>query len=669
MSIPDHNLTKEEETLHHYTATLKKRLEVYHACESRDENTWANEFKAFLKRNTSSHAPAVLEPHRGNQALRSNYYTAPSNLPPLDMHFNCQNASCQECMVSQTQDDSANTGGAEMNVPSAVCNPKNVLSQREELLVEATNVTVNIPTNVEKHYGAPSDKCKVVTRLAAKIKVAEWVETTAASASKGNARDDENLVDDPPQTRGRKAPRLQDKYRGTSAAKASFRKRTRLQVIANGKQTKKIDSQRHKSPNLENSCNESWQDEPVPVEESPSRRQDSRNEEGFLRAYYAVFCIWLMLITQAKGKDNDKTFKDLKLEVQALTVRCNEYERIIKDLQSARDTHKNILEMLWQQIVDLHDSWGTLSSAYGLIEHKQELDTGNISCDCISPSLSIMMMGPPWVSAAWHAHLTKLAAPLIVGQTNGPIHEFRQHGMGMVPATSDPVGNCHVGPCIIDPIVQKLSAMSMGPTHKLGQDGMHRIEMVQAPYNQVHSYMCGPMHNICGVSLPVPAWALPINGPAHEFRQHDMAIAPDPSNKASCATCMGFIDPIAQNYHLCHEQTIELQQHGLEMALAPSDQPKPVSHVNGPTDELRQHGMAMAVAPCDQPKHVNHVNGPTHELRQHGMAMAVAPCNQPSLWAHSWVSEAWYGNGSGPMISQTVTMWAIGFRAWMHGPM
>ncbi|KAF8267175.1 hypothetical protein EI94DRAFT_1701201 [Lactarius quietus] len=141
---------------------------------------------------------------------------------------------------------------------------------------------------------------------------------------------------------------LQDKYRGTSAAKASYQKRTRSQVKANGKQTKKIDSQRQKSPNLEDSCNESWQDEPVPIEESPSRRQDGRNEEGF----------------HAKGKDNDKTFKDLKLEVQALTVRCNEYERIIKDLQSAHDTHKNILEMLWQQIVNLHDSQGTLSGAY-----------------------------------------------------------------------------------------------------------------------------------------------------------------------------------------------------------------------------------------------------------------------------------------------------------------
>ncbi|KAF8262943.1 hypothetical protein EI94DRAFT_1704366 [Lactarius quietus] len=286
MSIPDHNLTKEEETLHHYAATLEKRLEVNHACESRDENTWVNEFKVFLARSMmcftnaidrseihpcvhllflsltkaiskSGNAPDISSVSENDpRALRSNYYTAPSDLPLLDIHFNGQNGMTK---TATTQDDSANTGGAEMNVPSAVCNLENVLLQHEELSVEATNATVNIPRSVEKHYGAPSDKCKVVTRLAAKRKVAEQVETTAASASKGNTRDDEN----------------------------------------------------------------------------------------------------------AKGEDNDKTFKDLKLEVQALTVRCNEYKRMIKDLQSACDTHKNILEMLWHQIINLHDSRGTLSSTYG----------------------------------------------------------------------------------------------------------------------------------------------------------------------------------------------------------------------------------------------------------------------------------------------------------------
>ncbi|KAF8262958.1 hypothetical protein EI94DRAFT_1704378 [Lactarius quietus] len=278
------------------------------------------------------------------RALRSNYYTAPSDLPLLDIHFNGQNGATQTVTA---QDDSVNIRDAEMNVPSAVCNLQNALSQHKELSAEATNATVNIPRNGKKRHSAPSDKCKVVTRSAAKRKAVEQVETTAASASKGKAGDEENLVDDPPQTCGQKAPRLQNKCRGTSAAKASFQKGTRLQAKANGKQTKKIDSRRHKSPSLEDSHNESWQDEPVPVEESSNRRKDGGNEEGFL-------C-----------EDNNKTFKDLEMEVQALTARCDEYERIIKDLQSAQDTHENILEMLRQQIVSLHDSGGTLSSMYG----------------------------------------------------------------------------------------------------------------------------------------------------------------------------------------------------------------------------------------------------------------------------------------------------------------
>ncbi|KAF8257954.1 hypothetical protein EI94DRAFT_1708451 [Lactarius quietus] len=190
------------------------------------------------------------------RALRSNYYTAPSDLPPLDIHFNGQNGATQTVTA---QDDSANTGDTEMNVPLAVCNLQNALSQHKELSAAATDATINIPRNGKKHHSAPSDKCKVVTRSAAKRKVVEQVETTAASASKGKAGDDEN----------------------------------------------------------------------------------------------------------AEGEDNNKTFKDLKMEVQALTARCDEYERIIKDLQSAHDTHKNILEMLQQQIVSLHDSGGTLSSTYG----------------------------------------------------------------------------------------------------------------------------------------------------------------------------------------------------------------------------------------------------------------------------------------------------------------
>jgi hypothetical protein len=41
-------LTKEEETLHGHAVMLKKKLEAYHACESRDEMAWQNQFRALL---------------------------------------------------------------------------------------------------------------------------------------------------------------------------------------------------------------------------------------------------------------------------------------------------------------------------------------------------------------------------------------------------------------------------------------------------------------------------------------------------------------------------------------------------------------------------------------------------------------------------------------------
>ncbi|KAF8259736.1 hypothetical protein EI94DRAFT_1706873 [Lactarius quietus] len=186
---------------------------------------------------------------------------------------------------------------------SAVCNLQNALSQHEELLAEATDATVNIPRNGKKHHSAPSDKCKVLLRQL----LQDWQQ--------------------------------KEKWLSELKQLLPVHPRGKLEMM-----------KMHKSPNLEDSHNESWQDEPVPVEESSNRRKDGGNEEGFLHA---------------EGEDNNKTFKDLKMEVQALTARCDEYERIIKDIQSACDTHENILEMLRQQIVNIHDSGGTLNSMYG----------------------------------------------------------------------------------------------------------------------------------------------------------------------------------------------------------------------------------------------------------------------------------------------------------------
>ncbi|KAF8274710.1 hypothetical protein EI94DRAFT_1695844 [Lactarius quietus] len=272
MSIPDYNLTKDEETLHHYAATLEKRLEAYHACESRDENAWVNEFKVFLVRSMVYFTDAISRSRMcprvhplflslteaisqtGNspdistvsendpRALRSNYYTAPT----FSHHW------IYISMAKMAQDNLANTGDTEMNVPSAVCNLQNALSQHKELSAEATDATVNIPRNGKKCHSAPSDKCKVLPRQL----LQDW------------------------QQKEKQLSKLKQLLPVHPRGKPEMLKMS--QAKANGKQTKKIDSQRHKSPNLEDSHNESWQDEPVPIEESSNRRKDGGNEEGFL---------------------------------------------------------------------------------------------------------------------------------------------------------------------------------------------------------------------------------------------------------------------------------------------------------------------------------------------------------------------------------------------------
>jgi hypothetical protein len=62
--------------------------------------------------------------------------------------------------------------------------------------------------------------------------------------------------------------------------------------------------------------------------------------------------------------ENDDKIGKLNKEVKAMKDRCARYERIIKDLEARCDTHENALEMLWQQVVVLHASQGTLSASY-----------------------------------------------------------------------------------------------------------------------------------------------------------------------------------------------------------------------------------------------------------------------------------------------------------------
>ena len=48
MSTLTYSLTEEEKPLHHRAAMLRKKLEAYHACESRDEKAWIEELKMLL---------------------------------------------------------------------------------------------------------------------------------------------------------------------------------------------------------------------------------------------------------------------------------------------------------------------------------------------------------------------------------------------------------------------------------------------------------------------------------------------------------------------------------------------------------------------------------------------------------------------------------------------
>jgi hypothetical protein len=139
-------LTQVEQTLHHNSAMVKKKLEAYHASESKDARYWWNEFRAILVyrhllNHSCSHAEFILEGfcklfadtekkcqgegrpcprvhpllvslaaafNQGDSApnissvseddprvVRGNYYTPPDNLPPLEIHFDGQNGEVQ----------------------------------------------------------------------------------------------------------------------------------------------------------------------------------------------------------------------------------------------------------------------------------------------------------------------------------------------------------------------------------------------------------------------------------------------------------------------------------------------------------------------------------------------------------------------------------------------
>ncbi|KAI9431802.1 hypothetical protein H4582DRAFT_2062404 [Lactarius indigo] len=147
MSTSNLSLTQDEQTLHHYAAMLEKELEAYHACIPRDEKKTSVDY--YFGANRRGSVPPRIHPLllslmevireggtsvkissvsvKDPRILMSNYYTSPTDLPPLNIHLPGQNASCQECM-----DSLASVGGMMINMPSAASSPAPIAPGHQE---------------------------------------------------------------------------------------------------------------------------------------------------------------------------------------------------------------------------------------------------------------------------------------------------------------------------------------------------------------------------------------------------------------------------------------------------------------------------------------------------------------------------------------------------------
>jgi len=168
------NLTQDEQILHHYAAVIKEDLKAYHAYSSRSKQNWTALFKTRLVRfipviqlytsfgfiqtkamnfyhEAHKRSPDIaIRVHPlllsltstidaceenpdistisedDERVLRNQYYTSPSALPPLEIHFSGKNGlclfsnrngyaltsidGCRECMESAPQDNSGGEG-------------------------------------------------------------------------------------------------------------------------------------------------------------------------------------------------------------------------------------------------------------------------------------------------------------------------------------------------------------------------------------------------------------------------------------------------------------------------------------------------------------------------------------------------------------------------------
>ncbi|KAF8267619.1 hypothetical protein EI94DRAFT_1700862 [Lactarius quietus] len=181
-------------------------------------------------------------------------------------------------------------------------------------------------------------------------KAVDHIDTmSSATISKKDAGGDKNVIDDLPQTHGRKAARLQENAKGRFASKIGFLKVKGMNSKVGRKQVKETRSRKNASLSLEVNLDDTWEDEPVPSEESQNETGEGIDDRIF----------------GSQGEDDNKTIKELKTEVKALKSRCNGYEREIRDLQGTCDMHEKVLEMLRQQIMRLMDAQGILNTTYG----------------------------------------------------------------------------------------------------------------------------------------------------------------------------------------------------------------------------------------------------------------------------------------------------------------
>ncbi|KAF8258265.1 hypothetical protein EI94DRAFT_1708151 [Lactarius quietus] len=289
MSTEEYNLTQDKMTLHHHAAMLKNKLEAYHALSILSANLHQFQkesidffFETIAKLgkpprthplllslteaiSKSRNAPDISSVSEDDlRALRGNYYTAPNDLLPLDIHFHGQHAPDLDTNVSHPQDHAA----VALSMPSAAPNLCTNTSQAQECLVAASSATSNMPRR-EKCQCASMSGVRMVTRSAVKRKDVDHVDTTSsATISKKDAGGDENVIDDLPQTRGRKAARLQENAKGRFATKIGFPKVKGMNGKVGRKWVKKTRSRKNLSPSLEVNLDNTWEDEPVPLEES-----------------------------------------------------------------------------------------------------------------------------------------------------------------------------------------------------------------------------------------------------------------------------------------------------------------------------------------------------------------------------------------------------------------